>query len=161
MTQLSASSRQEIRRLEKAAKLREIHEREAIIAIMSNKPGRTWMWGHLEFAGVFQDRFLGDGLKDAHASGVRTFGLRLLSDITVHCPELFLEMLRESNERRTELNSIAERRSSEIADGGDSGAEPNPDAADDPNDTASDIYTTPRPGEPATTFNAELPTYRS
>ena len=134
----NAANRKDIREAEKAAKLRAQQDAEAVIAIMSTIPGRAWMWRQLGAANIFVSNFTGDPMRDAFASGERNFGLRLLSDIMLHCPEQYLQMTREANDNdrhhnndrnsdtSSDASALAERRSGSIADGGDSGSDLDP-----------------------------------
>lgn len=134
MTDFNASDRKSIRSAEKAAALRTIQDREAVAAIMSTIPGRAWMWRKLSEAGIFKCVFTGDALREAFNSGERNFGLRLLDDIIAHCPDAYLQMIKESNNDRHDdstgrtepdayPDSIAQRPSRPLADGGDSGSD--------------------------------------
>jgi hypothetical protein len=128
----NAANRKSIREAEKAAALAKLNDREAVGAIMSTLPGRAWMWRHLSLAHVFHTTFSPDPYASAFAEGQRSMGLALLDDIMAHCPEQYLQMTREANDRHishqhpasTDSSAAAERRGGEIFDGGDSGAEP-------------------------------------
>ena len=132
MGALNASDRKSIRSAEKAAALRTIQDREAVASIMSSIPGRAWMWRQLSAAHIFATDFTADALRDAFFAGERNFGLRLLADIMLHCPDAYLQMTKEANNDRYDGNDrspdsgatddpLAQRRSGPLADGGDSG----------------------------------------
>ena len=73
-----------------------------------------------------------DALQSAFAEGERNIGIQLINDIMIACPDQYIQAQRESNDRST----TDERRSSPIADRGDSGSVD----ADDPDDAASGYY---------------------
>ena len=66
--------------------------------LMSDKRGRRFVCGLLERAGVWRSSFNTNGLVMAFAEGSRNEGLRLLANVTAHCPERYADMLRESKE---------------------------------------------------------------
>ena len=133
MTALNASDRKSIRSAEKASVLRALQDREAVAAIMSTIPGRAWMWRQLSAAHIFATDFTADALRDAFFAGERNFGLRLLADIMLHCPDAYLQMTKEANNVRhdgndrspgdseSDVDSAAQRPSRSLPDGGDSG----------------------------------------
>jgi len=126
----NAGDRKSIRAAEKIAAVLTANEREAVVAIMSTKAGRAWMERKLSDAHIFHEDFTGNALREAFLKGQRNFGLALLADIHRFCPEAYLTMMRERNERDTrDLNAIAhaipdadgELPGSPDPDGGDSG----------------------------------------
>jgi hypothetical protein len=132
MAPLNASDRKSIRTAEKASNLRAIQDREAIASIMSTIPGRAWMWRQLSAAHIFVNNFTANALQEAFNSGERNFGLRLLADIMLHCPDAYLQMTKEANNDRHDGNDrspdsgatddpLAQRLRSPLPDGGDSG----------------------------------------
>lgn len=66
--------------------------------LMSNKRGRRFVARLLERAGVWRLSFNTNALTMAFNEGTRNEGLRLLAQITAHCPDRYTEMLKESNE---------------------------------------------------------------
>ena len=66
--------------------------------LMSNKRGRRFVASLLERAGVWRLSFNTNALSMAFAEGMRNEGLRLLAQITAHCPDRHVEMLKESRE---------------------------------------------------------------
>lgn len=95
----NAANRKDIRKAEKADKLFEINDREAVTSIMSTLPGRSWMFRRLEACHCFNDPFTGDALHEAYRKGERNFGLQLLAQIMAYCPEQYIQMTREANDR--------------------------------------------------------------
>jgi hypothetical protein len=66
--------------------------------LMSNKRGRRFVARMLERAGVWRLSFNTNALTMAFNEGTRNEGLRLLAQITAHCPDRYTEMLKESKE---------------------------------------------------------------
>lgn len=95
-----ASNRKDVRRLEKASRLAARDDADCIRKIMSDTFGRAWMWRKLEAARIFDDPFTGDPLVEAYNKGNRNFGMILLADIMLHCPQMYLKMTEEANVRR-------------------------------------------------------------
>lgn len=113
-----ASNRKDVRKAEKAARLAIAQDREAIRKIMVDSFGRAWMWHKLSAARVFSDPFTGDPLVEAYNKGNRNFGMMLLGDIMLHCPEQYIQMTREAmeNERRINDDNDSGSASSDAAD---------------------------------------------
>lgn len=95
----NASERRHVRSNAKAAKLADQQRTECIGGIMSVAPGRGWMHDLLESCHVFRTTFSGNALHGAFNEGARNIGLRLLNDIMSSCPDLYILMMREANER--------------------------------------------------------------
>lgn len=117
----SAAERKDIRRAEKAAKLADTQRLEIITNLMSAAPGRAWVCDLLEACHIFTTTYTGDALSGAFSEGERNVGLRLLADIMSACPQRYLEMMRERNDRHLAADS-GHRRGNSDADGGDSSA---------------------------------------
>lgn len=66
--------------------------------LMSNKRGRRFVFRLLERAGVWRLSFNTNALTMAFNEGTRNEGLRLLAQISAHCPDRYTEMLKESKE---------------------------------------------------------------
>ena len=84
----------------KEAKLREglskDKELSDIYAIMSSVPGRRYMFGLIEFCGVYKTSFTGDD-RTFFLEGSRNVGLKVLSDIQESCAEFYTKMIEENN----------------------------------------------------------------
>lgn len=63
--------------------------------VMSDKRGRRHVWRQLELAGVYRLSYTGEAQGTAFNEGRRNDGLRLLDEITRHCPDEYLLMLQE------------------------------------------------------------------
>ena len=116
----NASERKDIRRYEKAAKLRETNRINFIVAAMSTPAGRVWFHDFLSACHIFADPFTGDALVEAYSKGERNVGLKVYNDIVSNCPNYFIEMMKEAN--------IAEQ----VNDRLDSDGNPDESDADEP-----------------------------
>lgn len=66
--------------------------------IMSNKRGRRFVHGILEGAGVFRSSFHTNALTMAFNEGARNEGLKLVDEISEHCPDMWMQMQKEQKE---------------------------------------------------------------
>lgn len=66
--------------------------------LLSNKRGRRFVYRMLQRAGVWRLSFNTNALSMAFNEGQRNEGLRLLAQITAHCPDRYTEMLKESKD---------------------------------------------------------------
>lgn len=117
----SAAERKDIRRAEKSAKLAEISRKEIVTQIMASSPGRAWVYDFLSLCHVYTTTFTGEALSSAFSAGEQNVGLRLLADIMQACPQYYLEMMREANDRHLAADS-GHRRGNSDSDGRDSSA---------------------------------------
>lgn len=97
----NASNRKDIRAQEKAAARLAANDREVIVGLMSTIIGRSWIHSKLELCHIFSDPFSGDALLEAYRKGERNIGLALLADLHAYCPDQYILMMREHNERST------------------------------------------------------------
>ena len=117
---VTPANARDIRRYEKAAKLRETNRINFIVAAMSTPAGRVWFHDFLSACHIFADPFTGDALVEAYSKGERNVGLKVYNDIVSNCPNYFIEMMKEAN--------IAEQ----VNDRLDSAGEPDESDADEP-----------------------------
>lgn len=99
-----ASNRRDIRKAEKEARQAEISRLDYLKAAMAVPQGRAWFHDFLEACHLFSDPFTGDPLREAYTKGERNVGLLIYSDIVQHCPDDFVQMMKEANVRRIERN---------------------------------------------------------
>lgn len=102
---MSAADRERQAAAEKANQAQLAAKTDAIddlLWLMSDKRGRRIVWRLLSEAGIYQLTFTGDALTSAFKEGQRNQGLKLVAQITQHCPDRFSEMQKEAraNERR-------------------------------------------------------------
>lgn len=114
----NAGERKDVRRAEKDAALADQQRREVMVQIMSAIPGRRWMLEKLEECHVFQTSYSREPIVMAFNEGQRDIGLRLLNDIMSSCPDQYILMMRENNERR----SASELSRSQNGNGRDQGS---------------------------------------
>src|SRR5262249_24552463 len=105
-----------------------------MVDLMSTIPKRRWSLEILEACPVFATSFNRDAHTMAFMEGQRDIGLRLLSDIMASCPDEYILMMRESNERRTS----SERARGEVANGRDQGSDPSSDLYTDADDNGDE-----------------------
>lgn len=101
MTEYSAANRKDIRAAEKLQKVIEASRQAVLVDIMSTTEGRAYIWADLEYCRVFEDPFSGEALTEAFTKGIRTVGLKKLTELMSYCPDQFILAMREANERRT------------------------------------------------------------
>lgn len=74
-------------------------EREREIAdlkyLMDQPAGRRFIWKMLERSGVFKSSFSLNGLEMSFKEGNRNSGLYLVAEINEHCPERYVQMIKE------------------------------------------------------------------
>jgi hypothetical protein len=100
-----ASNRRDVKAAEKQARLAEQQRREIVSGIMSVAPGRSWMCDLLEHCHIFHTSYNDIGLRMSFMEGQREVGIRLLSDIMGACPDQYVLMMRERNERDASYES--------------------------------------------------------
>lgn len=99
--QLTASNRKDVRQAEKQAEIDERNRGVILQRIMSDGPGRKWLWDRLAECGIFDSTYYPDAHQLYYRQGERNIGLRLLADVLRFCPELYIQAQREANERHT------------------------------------------------------------
>jgi len=124
MTSYNAAERAHVRKAEKAQADAEVARKEIITGLMSTPPGRAWVLYLLEAAHIFTTSFDRDPTAMAFAEGERNQGLILLNEVLQHCPDSYILMLRERNERHL----ASERTRRPNSNGGDQGPVTDPDA---------------------------------
>jgi len=97
----NAAHRPDVRKAEKAVKLAEANRRTVLVTLADSAIGREWLWAQLSAAHIFTTTFSPDSRHSAFLEGERNAGLRLLDEIMQHCPDQFIQMMREANDRRS------------------------------------------------------------
>ena len=92
----NAGDRKDIRRAEKDAAIADKSRVEFVVAAMSTIQGRSWFLALLESCHIFSDPFTGNALLEAYTKGERNVGLGVYRDIVTHCPNYFVQMMKES-----------------------------------------------------------------
>src|SRR5512143_1860162 len=97
----NAGERKDVRKAEKESRIAERQRREIITGLMSTMAGRSWMLERLEECHIFATSFNRDAITMAFMEGERRTGLLLLNDIMQSCPDQYILMMRERNQRDT------------------------------------------------------------
>jgi hypothetical protein len=125
-----AGNRRDVKAAEKAAKVADQQRKEVVNGIMSVAPGRSWICDILESCHIFATSFSDRGLRMAFMEGQREVGIRLLTDIMGACPDQYITMMRERNERASAADARHSGRAPDT-DGRDSDADPDYDSGGD------------------------------
>ncbi len=90
-----ASDPKQVEKAEQAAKLR-VEQRKAVSAqLLSDIPGRAWLWGLLADTKVFQDRVVTDSeYQNGFLNGELEIGLKLVRHLCRSSPENFGKLIR-------------------------------------------------------------------
>lgn len=105
----NAGDRKSVRSAEKASRLSERERMDFTRQMMSTTQGRSWASSFLVRCHIFATSFTPDALATAYAEGERNIGLLVLNDIMQACPDQYILMMRESNERHLAANSASSR----------------------------------------------------
>jgi hypothetical protein len=99
MNDYNAAERRHVREAARASRVADRQRQDVVASIMSLVPGRQWMLELLEGCHLFASSFTGNALETAFAEGERNVGLKLLADIMRVCPQQYILMVQERNER--------------------------------------------------------------
>lgn len=127
----NASDRKQIREAKRMQRLSERARQATMSALMSNNLGRQYIYELLCRCHMFSPSFNTNALTMAFAEGERNVGLTLLSDIMAVCPDQYINLQREANDR----SIAADARSSASESDADSSADSFPDT--EPGDEAA------------------------
>lgn len=108
MTEYNAADLKQIRAAKRAAKLAEESRKTIVAQIMGSPIGRAYMHDRLLRCHVFATTFTDSARVSAFAEGERNIGLQDLNDVMKFCPDQYVQMMREANEKE-----IANDRSSD------------------------------------------------
>lgn len=97
-TDLQAQAEQQEKKAEAERESRDTEDSD-FKWLMGNKRGRRIVWRLLERAGVFRSSFNTNSMTMAFMEGGRNEGLRIIGMIHTLCPEHYLKMVEEANER--------------------------------------------------------------
>lgn len=126
----NANDRRQIREARRMAKLNERARSVTVTAIMSSILGRQWAYEFLSQCHVFAASFNPNALSMAYNEGQRNIGLALMADIMAVCPEQYITMMREANDR----DRAADARNAAIGTSDTTDADPGPDEPTDASD---------------------------
>lgn len=82
----------------KSIREREADEDAVIKVLMASKPGRSFVYGVLEFCHVYATSFRMNALEMSKNEGERNVGLMLTARLVRVCPEFYLKMLEEGKD---------------------------------------------------------------
>src|ERR1700689_503750 len=105
----NAAERDDVKAASKVARQEQIEDEDIYRQIISTPQGRKWMHKRLGNCCVFQPTFTGEALQSAYLEGQRNIGLLFLNEIARLCPDLFIHMLREANDRAIIADTVANR----------------------------------------------------
>ena len=118
----NATNTKDIRRAEKDALIDETMRIDFLRAAMSTAQGRAFFHDFLEFCHLFSDPFTGNALVEAYRKGERNVGLRTFADLLAHCPDYYIQMVKEANDRRIARDTRRPARSDDPDDTSDPAA---------------------------------------
>lgn len=107
MNDYNAADLRQIRAAKKRAQQREAERRLVVLSLMGGPAGRTYVYERLQRCHIFETSFSDSAQRMAFAEGERNVGLQDLIDVQQFCPDQYVQMLREANDRK-----IADGRSS-------------------------------------------------
>lgn len=119
----NAGNRQDVRRLEKQAKIEDAARKEVVASIMSTEGGRSWMHDRLSGCHIFATSFSLNAYETAFREGERNQGLQLVNDVMQACPDQYVQMMREANVRYQLADTRISGSNREDSYGGDSGSD--------------------------------------
>lgn len=102
MTEYNAASRASVREAQKAARVADANRLAVVRNIASSQEGRSYLWDALSGSHIFSSTYTESPIRSAFLEGERNAGLRLLGDIMAACPDQFLQMMREAQEKEKE-----------------------------------------------------------
>lgn len=123
-----ASNRKDVRKAEKAMKAISASRQEVLRSLMSTKPGRDYVASQLAQSNTFHTPFNADPIVMAFQCGEQNSGFRLMAEVLEVCPEYFIQMMRETNERS---NTSGSDGNSGSGNSGDDASSFTDDPADD------------------------------
>lgn len=104
-----------------AASQRQANARRFIIIrkAMSDPDGREWFYNVLASCHVYSTSFATNALAMAYREGERNVGLRLTTELTEACPDLYLIMLKEAGNvrQRPDIDTASDTASATASDG--------------------------------------------
>lgn len=118
-----ASNRKAIRLAEKALVERERAKIDYLCAAMSTPQGRLWFHDLLADCGIGNETPIFEPIKDYYTSGRRSVGLQIRALLETHCPDQYIQMMKDEHVR---LAAAAERSRRAGAGWNDFGSELDP-----------------------------------
>lgn len=112
----NAAERTDVREADKASRLSDRQDLDVTRDIMRTTFGRAWMYRKLTACHIYQTTATpGDAFATYFNEGQRNIGLMLNAEILAACPDEFILMLKEANER--DISSDTTRRNRKARNG--------------------------------------------
>lgn len=102
---LNAGNRKDVRQAEKLAAQAESIRGEFTRTVMSTTQGRQWINDILVRCHIFHNPMTDSERWTTFALGEMNIGQQILADIMTYCPDQYVQMQREANDRRI-LNNV-------------------------------------------------------
>lgn len=82
-------------------KVKRIRDRELenLRVLLSTPQGKEFVWGVLEFCGIFKDSMTGSSMT-FYNEGRRSVGLKVLADVTKASPQAFVQMMMDNEKEK-------------------------------------------------------------
>lgn len=93
-----------------------IEELEDLKAVMSTGPGGRLIQRLLRITGPYRSVFDSDPVRMAFMEGNRNFGCRIVSDMLEACPEQYVRLIVEANQKQEGKEAVNEQHKSEGSD---------------------------------------------
>lgn len=132
----NAGEPKHVKAARKAAREAQRDQDTFLQTIMSSTVGRRWMYDKLVGCHIFSTSHTGNALNTAFAEGERNIGLGFLNDIMQACPDYYIVMMREANDRSVIADT---RRTTSEPRRDDPGPEPDGAEPDDDSTNASPV----------------------
>jgi hypothetical protein len=107
----SSIDRRRIRQREREAKAIEADNETIMSTIMEHYDGRRWLYDKFVRGHIFSTPFSSDPIQMAYNCGIQNEALRDFQQVVALCPDEYLQMMKEANER-DKLERDASRRQS-------------------------------------------------
>jgi hypothetical protein len=110
-----------VKALEKAAEAAAQQDGVTLANLVKTQAGRTFVWNKLTNSHVFTSIINDNPIRMAFNEGRRDAGLELLGQIMKNCPDEFILMMREANERDSARSAANESAGNKDGNGSDQG----------------------------------------
>ena len=99
MNDFNAADTRAIRARQRELKAREAERKLVVLNLMSSPAGRAYVHDRLQRCHIFETTFVGDALRSAFLEGERNIGLADLAEVMRWCPDQYVQMMREQNDK--------------------------------------------------------------
>lgn len=122
----------DVRKMERAAKVRLSALDKMTQAIMGMPQGRAWVWHFLSQTHMFASAFDPNPTTMAFKVGEQNVGLQMMATIQAACPELYLQMTKENSNAGRRNPQPDSRAGGQPGESYTRSVEPESDTGDDP-----------------------------